>query len=498
MILGIDIGSSSIKASLVSPKGIHSCTHVQLPVIKAGGRTEYDPVVFRQRVASAISGFAKSKLAEVQAIGVCGYGNGLIALDDADNPVRRFISSSDQRAAITLQELESEGGKDWFRSRNRQTLYPGQLPILLRWIKENEPGTYHRIRKVMLAKDYLRWLLTGDWHSDFSDMGATGLLKAKSTGYDPELLEAYGIEDIRPALPELFPSETSLSRTSTDFAASLNIKPETPVATGCIDAEATSIGCGIRGPGSLSIVAGTWSINQCIVPELPDSAEFFLSTYSARENYFWILEGSATSANNFEWYVRTLCDATGNKGTGEESDPFTQQCHIASQSEMRVDLPIFLPFLQAEDSGACFVGLRPYHSNKDLTRAVLEGIIMGHRYHVEKLRRAGLQFQEAYLAGGLSKSSFVCQTFSDILNLPLHASSEVEAGPLGAAILAGVSTGYWPSIPDAQAALCTTQQHFLPDPEKRSTCDRKYARYLQLACRITENADYNYTLHQQS
>jgi L-xylulokinase len=449
-------------------------------------------------LVDAIEGLPRESIERIQGIGICGYGNGAILLDEANEPLRHFIASSDLRATTTLKDLESEIGKDWFRARNRQTLYPGQLPILLRWIKENETSVYLRVQKVMLVKDYVRWLLTGDWHSDFSDMGATGLLNTESASYNAALLDAYGISDIQPALPQLHNSASCLSYSSTDFAASMNIGRGTPVATGCIDAEATSIGSGISGPGSLSIVAGTWSINQCIVAELPESTDFFLSTFSARDKYFWILEGSATSANNFEWFIKNLCETEANDALLRGEDPFEYHCNIASQTELRYDSPVFLPFLEVRNSGACFAGLRPSHSKQDLVRAVIEGVVLGHRHHVDKLRNAGLDFSQASLGGGLSKSSFVSQVFADILGLPIEVADGPETGPLGAAILAGVSIGLWPSIPVAQAALCTEKMRYFPDESRSRIYDQKYERYSEYAYNIAKIESYqkNETINQ--
>ncbi len=492
MFIGIDIGSTVVKALLVSPGG-------ELGMASRRLRASNPRPGWLECEAGSIWGAVFECLGElhskfgyqfesVQGIGLCGYGNGAILLDESGEPLRPFILSGDRRATGVLREFEESVDADWLHGKIRQKLYPGQLALLLRWVKENEPEVFCRVHRAMLVKDYVRWRLTGAWETDFSDAGATGLVDIEAGAYDEALLSALGVGGLRSALPPMRPSASCEAHVRAEVAERTGLRSGIPVAVGCIDCEAGSIGSGVSDTNTLSIVAGTWSINQRLSESLPADPDIFLSSLSARENLYWILEGSATSASNFDWFVQTWGDREWAEAEDLGMNPFAHCCQLAESAPLREDGIIFLPYLfgspSSSEARACFWGMRSDHGRDEMIRAVLEGIAFGHRFHVERLLRIGPHLDRAALSGGLSRSPFVAQLFADVLDMRVDIPSTEETGALGAALLAGVGTGCWACLEEAQAALCAARKSYHPTASRVEIYNEKYRKYSDISQRL--------------
>jgi L-xylulokinase len=302
-------------------------------------------------------------------------------------------------------------------------------------------------------KDFVRLRLTGEWATEPTDVGAAG--------------------DFARGEPALAPLRASLAcagEVSPAAARITGLRAGTPVFTGCIDCEAAAIGSGVREPGVLSLVAGTWSINQGFVTATPSGAAaraLFLVNPSVEPGRWLVLEGSPTSASHFDWLARAI----GRRGD------FARLAAEAAAAPRGG--PIFVPGLFG--AGAAFADLHAADGRGALARAVMEGVCFAHRAHVEKLRAAGLRFSTARLTGGAARSRFWCQLFADVLRLPVEVPSGAEPGALGAALIAGVGAGLWPSLAAAQRATVKVAARFTP----RENYDPTYARYRSLTRQIT-------------
>jgi len=368
----------------------------------------------------------------------------------------------------------------------RQSPYPGQTAPLLAWIRDHELENWRRIAHVLLLKDYLRYRLTGAFATDPTDFSATNL--SPLFGDTGNLLATLGLEEITPALPRVIPSAAVAGEISAEAAAATGLPAGIPVATGTIDCEAALLGSGVAAPGTLSIVAGSWAINQALV-ETPPPAPIAQTIRSARSEYFTAIEASPTSAINFEWLVNGLfaTEAANQRAGGR--DPFEHFTQLAAQSPDSADRPFFLPYLHGSPAvaGASggFIGLRPDTGSTELARAVLESVAFSHRWHVDRLRAAGLEFREARMTGGAARSPFWRQLFADVLNLPIEVPEGREIGARGAALCAGVAAGHWKSLADAQRENCPTAHRTEPTRIGADRLNERYARFQQLLEALT-------------
>jgi L-xylulokinase len=459
LLLGLDAGNTVIKAVLFDRTGRQLATakrdgRSSTPV---PGRVERDLDELWANAAAVIRECLETAGADaraVAAVGCAGHGNGLYLLDGAGEPLIG-IQSIDARARGLAEELAAAGNAERLYAIARQMPWPAQTPTLLAWVKRHEPEMYRRTATAFLCKDFITLRLTGERVSDVSDMSGCGLVRLPECIYDEALLEAYGLPDARPKLPDLlFPTEIA-GRVTATAAAATGLLAGTPVVGGLFDVVASALGSGAVAEGQASIIVGTWSINQVIGRSVVADPRVFMQSVFGKAQVMAI-ESSATSAANLEWYARELVE----RGGGQHDDPFAICNARAGAVTPSPEDPFFHPYLYGSRLGATmragFYGVAGWHGEGHLLRALFEGVVFEHRRHIDVLRSAGLCFDSATLSGGGSRSPVWPQMFADILGIPITVSACAETGALGAAIAAGVGAGLLTDL-GAGVATMTTQ-----------------------------------------
>lgn len=474
LLLGIDFGNTVVKAVLfdfagrqVARRGVDGTTLKPAP-----GMVERPVAELWANARAAISGCLKGiDPARIAAIGLAGHGNGLYLLDKAGAPLLG-IQSLDSRAAALAADLDASVGAE-LHAICGQRPWPSQTPALLAWVKAHQPKVYARAGTLCFAKDIIGWHLTGERATEVSDMSGAGLLRLPEVGYDAGLLSLYGLSDAMPLLPRLCQPTEVVGHVTPAAASATGLRAGIPVVAGYFDVVASALGSGAIGPGTASIVLGSWSINQ-VFADTParDPDVFMIAAFGPGR--FANMDNSATSAVNLEWYVRTLIERNGHKG-----DAFAQVNALVGRAAMAAADPMFHPFLYGGRHGAHqrggFYGLAGWHDEGHLLRALYEGVAFEHRRHVEVLRKAGSGIGQVFLSGGGTRSPHWPQMMADVLGLPVRLGSAEETGALGGAIAAAVGTGLHASEEAAVAAMTTQRAVLLPDPDRKSLHDRRFA-----------------------
>ncbi len=448
LLLGLDIGSTIVKATVFDLRGRVVATAGEPAAGRhpEPGRVERDPERTWRTVTAVLQRVANGRGADIAAIGVTGCGNGAVFLDRHKRPVMPGIMSTDTRAVRVVKKVRAAPG---------QRPYPGQLPVLLRWLRATKSSASRRMVHALFWKDYVRLRLTDVLATDYTDAGAAGLLDFPSRE----------LRHPEPSLPEIRASLARAGSVTRSAAAVTNLAIGTPVFVGCIDCEAAVIGSGVRRPGDTSVVAGTWSINQSYTVTPPRGSRHFLVNVSAIPNRWLVLEASACSAVNFDWARKVL---------GGNLTEATQEAAHAEHTEL-----LFLPGVPA--SAGAFVGLGPSHGRGDLFRAVMEGVVFAHRSHLDRLARSLGPTKRMCLTGGASTNRFWCQLFADGLGCAVHVPRCTEVGTLGAAICASVGAGYFTSVTAAQKSMVSGYRIYQPRPVHHAALTRSYRRYLRLS-----------------
>lgn len=481
-LLGLDAGNTVIKAVLFDLAGNELAKHALdgQSSTPQPGHVERDLDELWANAIEVIKtciDMAGVDPSSIAAIGCAGHGNGLYLLDKNDNSLLG-VQSLDSRAAGVAAELASDGRGQEFHAICLQKPWPSQTPTLLAWVKKNQPDIYANIGTVMLCKDFITYKLTGEKVSDVSDMSGCGLLRMSDCSYDERLLALYGLADASDMLPRLVQPDEVAGRVTKEIAKQTGLAEGTPVVGGLFDVVASALGSGAVQPGQASIIAGTWSINQVLSSApVKDESVFMASCFG--NSRFVNIEASATSAANLEWYVREFVE----RGEHHE-DPFGFCNDLIVAVEPAADDPFFHPFLYGSGQGAQmragFYGLAGWHTEGHMLRALFEGVVFEHRRHIEQLTSAGVDFGNAVLSGGGSRSPIWPQMFADCLGKTMTVAVCEETGALGAAIAAGSGADLFDDMEAGVAAMTSTKTVFTPNLKMKAHYDRRYELFTQL------------------
>lgn len=193
-----------------------------------------------------------------------------------------------------------------------------------------------------------------------------------------------------------------------------------------------------------------------------------------------ILEGSPTSASNLEWFLTEILKDVDLKN--QDIYDYSNNCvNCASEEDCGI---VFLPFLYASNvninAKSCFIGLNSYHNRDNMLRAVYEGIVFSHKYHIEKLLKYRDRPKSIRIAGGVAKSPVWVQIFADVLQIPIEVTECTELGALGAAICAGMGAKVFDDFKDVSDAMVKIAFTAEPNPDKFDLYEKKYARYIKV------------------
>lgn len=486
-ILGIDAGGTAVKAAVYSRTGEERGVTARplRPITPHPGHNERDPeflwtetcAVIRAALAGAgVTG------ADIAAVGITGYGNGLYLLDAEGRPIGNGILSSDQRAAGIVESLRAQGKERELIAHTYKPYWQGGPLPLLAWFKQNEPQALARATTLLTCKDYLRLRLTGKRFAELTDQSTSTALGGPTRLLDRRVFELAGVEDQMKLWPPLIEPFAIAGSITAEAAVATGLREGTPVPSGCTDNIAVMYGTGAIDDGQMIIMAGTWGLQQVFLDyAIADGNVGFIC--HAPEPGRWIYcEGSPTSAACFEWFVDTFLRRAG--GT-EPADAVYELCN-ASIAGTDPDEPAvyFLPFLNGAydnaEARAALVGFSTWHHLGHAVRAVYEGVAFEHRRHFERLIRAFPRPSRARFCGGAVRSRAWAEIFASALDLTLEVPKGAEFGARGAAMLAAVVVGMFPDIATAAAAMTGLSHEIAPNSRLRDTLERRYPVYRRL------------------
>ncbi len=413
-LVGVDNGGTVSKAAVFTEDGRElAVAGRKVEVIEPhSGWSERDMNSMWASSAAAIKeAVEKSGVdpAEIACVCCTGHGNGLYLIDSDGNPVRNAIYSSDSRAAAIIDRWRAEGVDARALPKTAQCIWPAQPNALLVWLRENEPESIARADALLMAKDYIRFKLTGSVNMELTDMSGTSLMNVVTGAYDDEVLEIFGIGEMKRLLPPLVQSAAICGAVSAEAAALTALTEGTPVAGGMFDIDACGLASGCVDGRQFVIVTGTWGNNQYIAREpLIDTGLFMTSCYSI-PGWYLMLEGSPTGAGNLEWFVeRFLADKKELLRLQGGGTVYRWADDEVARMAPRGDDPVFMPFLYGSNVGApvkaAFFGLESRHTFSDVMRAVYEGCVFSHNYHLERLYAFRERPEVVRLTGGAARS----------------------------------------------------------------------------------------------
>ncbi|HTU66700.1 MAG TPA: xylulokinase [Steroidobacteraceae bacterium] len=431
MYLGIDIGTSSVKAVIVDDKDTvveqaSAALNVSRP---QAGWSEQNPADWWAATNTAVKALPAKVRAAVKAVGLSGQMHGATLLDAADKPLRPAILWNDGRSEKQCRTLEKTEPRS--RDITGNIAMPGFTAPKLVWVRENEPDVFKQTRCVLLPKDYVRLLMTGEKASDCSDAAGTLWVDVAKRKWSPEMLAATGLNESH--MPRLVEGSDATGKLRADVAADWGME-QVPVAGGGGDNAAGAAGIGVIKPGDAFLSLGTSGVLFLVTPTfLPNSAKAVHAFCHCLPGVWHQMSVMLSAASCVDWAVKL----TGTKDAAE----------LLSKVEKRAALngpEIFLPYLSGERTphndpaarGVLF-GLNHDSDAASIGQAVLEGVAFAFADGLDALIEAGATIDKISVIGGGARSMWWGGVLASALKRPLVYRDGSEVGPaFGAARLA--------------------------------------------------------------
>jgi xylulokinase len=484
LFLGLDIGTSGVKAVLVSPSGDveRSATAPLSMATPQPGWAEQDPEQWWSAMLAALREVLSGGDAErVASIGISGQMHSSVFLDRRGEVIRPALLWCDGRTTRECAEItERVGGEERLRDLASNPALEGfTLPKVL-WLRNHEPAAFERLATVLLPKDYIRFRLTGALATEPSDASATLMYDTARLRWSEEILSAVGLPaGIAPAVGG---SSEVLGRVTAGAASVTGLPEGTPVVGGGADNACGAAGVGVVSPGEAVASWGTSGTVLAPVAQPRVDPGLRAHTFCHVAPGMWYLMGVVLSAGAaFAWFRDQLArDLEGPEASVKLND---EAAGIAPGSEGIT----FLPYLQGErtphrDASArgALVGLTLAHGRAHVARAVLEGICFALRDSLTILQELEVAPDQLLLTGGGARSPFVRRLQAEVYGLPVGTVNREEGPAYGAALLAAVGVGAFPDLASAARATLTRSPLEHPDPSRSAAYAEPYRRFQDL------------------
>ena len=474
VVVGLDLGTGGVRAIAVNLQGqpIAQAMRSYPLLTPQPGWTEQNPVDWVEASLDALSELT-SRLEGHRAIalGLSGQMHGMVPLDVEGKVIRPAILWNDQRTGKAVDAIEATIPRQELIERTGNRMVTGfQLPKLV-WLRTQEPQAYAQLQQVLLPKDYLGYVLTGESVTDPSVACGVGCLNLVSRQWDIDILNALNIS------PALFPcvveSSAVAGRLKLEIATRVGLPASLPVIAGGSDSAAAAISLGISsshlGRGSLGI--GTSGVIFIPIAHPSPDPQGRVHLFSHVDGGYYLLGVTLAAGGSLRWYRDTFAP----------NHSYTDLMDLANRSLPGANGVLFLAHLSGErspyldpDTRGAWVNLSLAHTQADLIRALLEGVAFSLRAALEVISQSA-PVRQLLATGGGARSSVWLRILADVLQTELMTPRSEQGAALGAAILAMVGVGAYPNLEAALGML--PQECKVVQPQANPSYDAALKRY---------------------
>ena len=473
MYIGIDLGSTNIKAAIYDEK-MNLVDRQSVPVVyvRENGFVEFDAYAYCQDLVKLLADMVKKNgVKSVKQMAFTGQAESLVVLGKEGKPLMNAISWMDERSTEECVALAEK-----FDAATCEAI-TGQMAVLptwpatkIAWLRKNRPEIYANADTYMLLKDYVVFFLTGKKLSDMSIATFSFYFDIYNKCYWKEMLEAIGVSESQ--LPALCEPCTVAGGLTAEMAEKLGLDTDTQVNVGTLDHFAGMIGTGNIAPGGITLSTGTVMAMATMCGEPTPKSCGNAMHYGFLPNTYVMLPVAESGGVSLEWFRRNCMQA----------DYDVMNAELAKREPNEL---LFLPYLvgtnapefDAEANGV-FWGLRQEHDAIDMAGAVMEGVSYVLRKNCEYIAKNGMKPTGIIATGGGAKSPIWCQLQADITGLPVSIPKEKEAACLGAAMIAAVHGGKYADYTAAVADCVAMLKSYEPNPTAH--LEKKYRRFCAL------------------
>ena len=486
-LLGIDVGTGGTRAIVVDEDGrvVASATgeHEAFASPQTGWAEQDARDWWRASVEAIRMALSQNdvRAEEIGGIGLTGQMHGAVLMDEGDEVLRPAIIWCDQRTDAQCRMItEKIGAARLIELVSNPALTGFTLPKML-WVREREPELWARARSVLLPKDYVRWRLTGERATDVADASGMLLFNVAKRRWSREVLDALEIDERW--LPAVYESPEVTGRISAESAEVTGLAEGTPVVAGAGDQAAGAVGMGIVRPGAVSATIGTSGVVFAATDHPALDPLGRVHTFCHAVPGRWHVMGVTQAAGlSLRWFR----DRFG-AGAGDGRDPHERLSEEAASAPPGADGALWAPYLMGErtphldpHARAALVGLTASHTRAHIIRAILEGVAFSLRDTLTIFKEMKVPVETIRLGGGGARSSLWRQIQADVYGRPVEIVEAEEGAAYGAALLAGVGGGLWPSVDAACDAVVRVASRIEPNSAAASLMNKQYLAFRAL------------------
>ncbi len=487
-LLGIDVGTTGTKTILFSQSG-EPLRHAYRPYPLSHpniGESEQDPGDWWQAIIDTVREVTADCGSQVAAISLSTQGGTLVCVDANGEPVRPAIVWNDYRFTHQREQYLQEVGP-------AETLYQtcgwklGRgLPLLaIRYMRDREPELFAKCDKFLSVPSYIALKMTGNAKVDISNAGIEQLTDIRAVQYDSKLLAFAGIRESQ--LAEIVPSGTVVGKLTKEAAQAMGLNENACLVAGAHDQYAVSLGAGAVSAGDILIGSGTCWVVTASGSEA-DFASGLAQSVAAVPGLWGTLRSLSSGGVCLEWLRNNIL--AGEDGQVLDYGTINTK---AAQVRAAEDGLFFYPFkgIYGEESFSkgAFVGMDLSHTRYHLARAIMEGVVFQILWIMEFFKTQPSS-EGLTLAGGASKSDLWPQILADVSGLPVRIPKVADLACVGAAILAGVGAGLYPSCQAGYRQFATGETVIQPNAERHAVYKELFEKYKKQAAVLGPSYQY--------
>jgi xylulokinase len=475
LLLGIDLGTSGIKAAVFDLDGrvVGLGRARNEYVVGPAGWAEQDPrswwVGCCQAVQTALVQ-AAVKASQVAAVGVCGFHHCPVFLDAQGAPARPTIVTHDSRLGESLADLRGGALEDVIKISGSRVM-TGHFPPIYHLVSTQDSRRLEQTRWILLAKDYLRFRLTGQIGTELCDATGTNLIAMPGQDWSDTLCSL--LEVPRHKLPPIGRATEVAGHVGGEAAQATGLRTGTPVVYGGGDSHCALVGLGVVGSGEVGLLLGTNSTLRASFDGFLNLPDFMVwMQQHVVPGRFTVSASSMAGSSVLSWF-EGVCFEAGLEG----AERYRELDSLAASAPAGCDGLLFHPYLFGErspfynpEARGAFLGIRHWHGRKHMVRGVMEGVAFAIANCFDAIQAIATENHEqlAVIRTGQSGGSRLptwLQIITDALDHALEIVAVDEPGCLGAALLAGVGVGLYQNVPSAIERTVRVADKSSPDPE---------------------------------
>jgi xylulokinase len=496
LLLGIDVGTTSLKAVLFDADGtILSQASQEYPTVYPHPNwAEQAPEEWWRAACAILPQLFASARADprgVAGIGVSGQAPSVVPVDRTGAALRPALLWLDRRAEAQCAWLRAHVGAEAIASVNGGRIDPYYLAPKWLWLREHEPETYRRTHALLQANGYLIHKLCDAICMDVSHGPLTLFFDSRRLRYAEPLAGRMGLDLAQ--MPPIRQCAEVVGTVTSAAAAATGLAPGTPVIAGMCDGTAAAVEAGLLRPGDAVEMTGQSTV-LLICSDEPYLGEALIPLVHGVPGHYLVVGALVASGGSLRWFRDQLGEAERLAAPLLGVDPFDLLSQEAAASPAGANGVIFLPYMFGErspiwDSAArgVFFGLSLATKKADLVRAIMEGAAFGLRHNAETAAGSGFDIARLACVGGGAASAVWNQIKADVLQVPIRLPRAATGAPLGDALAAGVATGVYASFEEAVRRVVRVEREFAPDPARRARYDALYQVYVGLYPALRES-----------